>query len=99
MLSYREITKEKSMPSRREFIEVASAAALSALVPGGLAAQLAGDRNAAAFNPSLLAPADEIWGWLKTVNAYGPHYTGTEAHHKFVEFLASGMQSAGIEIT
>lgn len=95
-MSAGETAEEKVKPSRRRFIELASLAAFSTTVPRSFAA--AGPLSTAAFRPDLLPTADQIWGWLETMNGFGPRYTGSDAHRKFVEFLARGMQGAGLKI-
>jgi hypothetical protein len=84
--------------TRRSFLQLSSAAALSALFPRGLGAQVKTAAPAVTFNPALLTPADEIWGWLEKMVKDGPRFTGSPSHKTFVDFLASGMQGAGLTV-
>lgn len=86
------------MPNRRQFIELTSAAALSTLIPRGLTAHVRGAQSAVPFNPTLLPAADEVWGWLEGMVKDGPRFTGSPSHKKFVDFLASQMQTAGLHV-
>jgi hypothetical protein len=95
-----EMMKEISLPSRRQFIELASAAALSSIVPGAYAANLAGSASAVTFNPRLLPPADDVWASLEAMNQGGvPRFTGNAAHRKFVDMLESDMKGTGLQCT
>jgi len=86
--------------SRREFLQAAaSTSAFVILTPGGPVPLRAGADDAARFKPELLPPVDEVWGWQVRMNKLGPKYTGNEAHRSFVDFLASNLQSTGLEVT
>lgn len=89
---------DHDVPNRRRFLEVSTAAALGACLPRGLAAQAGGSPGALAVNPKLLPTADEIWGWLEMMSKDGPRFTGNPAHKKYVDFLADGFQSAGLNV-
>lgn len=86
-------------PNRREFIEWSSASALGAIASGAFDAWPLTSEAVDAFNQELLPSIDDIWGWLVSMNDLGPRYTGSDAHRKFVDFLASGLQSAGLHVT
>jgi hypothetical protein len=71
--------------SRREFLGTAAAAiAAGAPVPG--------------YRPNLLPSQKEVWDWQVWMAKLGPKYTGNPAHVQFVEFLATQLKSAGLEI-
>ncbi len=80
--------------NRRQFIGTASTVALASILPKAFAAAKA----PTAFNPSLLAPLETIWSEFETLASFCPHYTGNAGHIKFVDFLANGLQSAGLEV-
>lgn len=83
--------KRDASSTRRRFLELTAAAAAAALVP-----RFAVDLAAAdvAFDPRLLAPVDEVWGWFETASKAGPRYAGNDAHRKFVDWCESGMREA-----
>jgi hypothetical protein len=89
---------DEARATRRDFLQWSSAAALSALWPPTVSAQVRSARPAVAFNPALLTPADEIWGWLETMVKQGPRFTGSPSHRAFVDFLASSLQTAGLQV-
>lgn len=86
-------------PSRRQFLERSSGAALAALVPARAIAQAPAGRAATPFSPQLLASADQLWTALEAMNHLGPRYTGNDAHRRYVDSLASDMQAAGLQVT
>ncbi len=71
--------------SRREFIASAAAVAVSA---GAVSKYRAG----------LLPSQKEIWEQQVWMAKLGPKYTGNAAHAQFVEFLATQLKSAGLEV-
>lgn len=89
-----------SMLTRRQFINVASSAALLTMVSRPAAAQMGGGaQHPKALNPKLLPSPDEIWGLLETVNQNGvPRFTGNSAHRRYVDMLESEMQASGLEV-
>jgi hypothetical protein len=94
----RTTTREFFGPTRREFVGMLSAAAaLSTLAPASYAGGSGAGSEALPFNPTLLAPIDEIWAALEQMNQHGPRYTGSESHRWFVEMLDSGMKDAGLQ--
>jgi hypothetical protein len=88
----------RHLPTRRQFLEGASAAAFAAVASDALAAIPTFD-DQTPFNERLLPPVDEVWGWLDAMVRLGPRHTGSDAHRRFVDSLASGMQTAGLQIT
>jgi hypothetical protein len=91
---------EISMLTRRQFVGVASSAALSTLVlPGAFAARLPAGGSAEAFKPHLLQPADTIWASLEAMNQNGaPRFTGNDAHRRSIDMYHSGLQEAGLDV-
>ena len=87
--------------SRREFVQTAGAAsAFGLLAPGRVdAVPFVLDERVEGFRPSLLPSIDEVWGWQVSMNNLGPKYTGNDAHRQFVEFLATNLQSLGLELS
>jgi hypothetical protein len=51
------------------------------------------------FRPALLPSQKEVWDHVKWMAGLGPKFTGNEAHTEFVEFLATQLQSLGLEVT
>jgi hypothetical protein len=51
-----------------------------------------------AFHPELLPKQKEVWASLEWMAALGPKYTGNEAHVKYVEWLATQLQSSGLTV-
>ena len=51
-----------------------------------------------AFRPELLPPKKEIWDQQVWMAKLGPKYTGNKAHTTFVEFLATQLQSHGLDL-
>jgi len=86
--------------SRREFMEWAgSASALTLMVPGRSSAlPFAVDQEAEGLRENLMPSMDEVWDWQVWMAKLGPKYTGNAAHRKFVDFLSTKMQVAGLEI-
>jgi hypothetical protein len=50
------------------------------------------------FRPNLLPTQQEVWAWQVWMAKLGPKFTGNPAHRTFVEFLASHLQSIGLEV-
>jgi len=51
-----------------------------------------------AFRPELLPSKKEIWDQQLWMAKLGPKYTGNKAHATFVEFLATQLQSHGVDV-
>jgi hypothetical protein len=54
--------------------------------------------QAAAIRKDQLPSADEVWDWQVWMAKLGPKYTGNPAHVKFVDFLATKLQSYGLDV-
>ena len=50
------------------------------------------------FRSELLPSQREVWGQQVWMARLGPKYTGNAAHTQFVDFLANGMESLGLEV-
>ncbi len=86
---------EFSMPiSRRDLMKWAASAQLLPFLTKG--AQAAG--TSPGFQPALLPTEKEVWGWETWMAKLGPKYTGNKAHVEFVEWLATNLQSAGLDL-
>ena len=87
--------------SRRKFMQrAASSSALALAVPG--TAELLPLLNKQAikgFRPALLPSQKEAWDWQVWMAKLGPKYTGNPAHTQYVEFLATKLQSFGLDLT
>src|SRR5262245_66298949 len=82
--------------SRRDFLKMGS---LALALPGATATSaFALDSGEAAYRPDLLATKQKVWEWELFLNKLGPTYTGNPAHTKFVEFLATELKSAGLDV-
>jgi hypothetical protein len=51
-----------------------------------------------AFHPERMPSQKEVWESLEWMAKLGPKYTGNSAHVKFVEYLASQLQSSGLVV-
>jgi hypothetical protein len=82
--------------SRRDFLKMGS---LALALPGATATRaFALDSGEAGYRADLLPTKQEVWEWELFLNKLGPTYTGNPAHTKFVEFLASELKSAGLDV-
>jgi hypothetical protein len=45
------------------------------------------------------ASGDRVWDWLTTLNGFGPRLTGSAAHQRAVDFIASELAAIGLEVT
>jgi hypothetical protein len=85
--------------TRRTFMGAVSSAALSVLMPRGVAASFPGSTSTAPINPRLLSSPDELWNSLEALNQGGvPRFTGNDAHRKLVDMLHDDMQNAGLDV-
>jgi hypothetical protein len=70
------------------------------LPPGPIACPVAGDAVAAAdILPERLVDEAALRQWQEAMVALGPRFTGSPAHKDFHEFLVSGLESYGFEVT
>jgi len=51
------------------------------------------------FRPELLPSVEEVWEQQVWMAKLGPKYTGNRAHAQFVDYLATGLQSHGLQVT
>jgi hypothetical protein len=86
--------------SRRRFMKwAASVSTLVVAAPGRFGAvPLFGADPSSGFRPELLPTQKEVWDHLAWMAKLGPKYTGNQAHTTFVEFLATQMQSLGLDL-
>jgi hypothetical protein len=86
--------------SRRTFIEWAASVSTLAVVggDGNRLIPLVAAGADAGFRPSLLPTEKEVWDHQVWMAKLGPKYTGNKAHTTFVEFLASELKAAGLDI-
>src|ERR1700730_1209417 len=82
--------------SRRSFMMWA--ASMSMVAPGSRAEWRSVLATDPGFRPSLLPSQKEIWDNLLWMARLGPKYTGNNAHTTFVEWLATRMQSLGLDV-
>src|SRR5271165_3872610 len=96
----------KPMPfSRRGFMKWAAAASAFAAgsrigaeaVPFSVEGQGTGGQRTG-FRPTLLPSQKEVWDQVNWMAQLGPKFTGNKAHTQFVEFLATGLQSLGLDV-
>jgi hypothetical protein len=50
------------------------------------------------YQPELMSSQKEVWDWQVWMAKLGPKYTGNPAHTEFVEFLAKGLTTAGLDV-
>jgi hypothetical protein len=86
--------------SRRALIRWAGCASgLALLAPDRANAALYGvGQDALQLRENLMPSADEVWDWQVWMAKLGPKYTGNAAHRTFVEFLATKLQAAGLDV-
>lgn len=84
--------------NRRNFLRSVSSAAI--LSRAGLSPLLAATTGSAAsaFRPKLLPSQKQVWDWQVWMAKLGPKYTGNPAHTQFVEWLATQLKSAGLDV-
>lgn len=68
-----------------------SGAGCTRLLHGGLAAEAATDSGG-------LLSKEQVWELQLRMNALGPRYTGSPAHHAFIDLLASQLQNLGLAV-
>ncbi len=90
--------------SRRSFMKwAASVSTLAVATPRGTkGVRLLKDGAAASsqgFRPELLPSQKAVWDNMTWMAQLGPKYTGNKAHKTFIDFLASGMEKLGLEVT
>src|SRR5579871_822738 len=83
--------------SRRRFVETVSASTLGVLGQRALL-PLASGAKVEGYKANLLPSHKEVWDWQVWMAKLGPKYTGNAAHTEFVEFLATHLKEAGVEV-
>src|SRR5277367_191378 len=84
--------------SRRQFVEKAITASTLAAVGQRALLPLASGAKADGYRPNLLPSQKEVWEWQVWMAKLGPKYTGNAAHTEFVEFLATHLKEAGLDV-
>jgi hypothetical protein len=85
--------------SRRAFMQWASASLAIAVPSRSELSLFRGQALNGNFRPDLLPKQDAVWDRLVWMAKLGPKYTGNPAHVKYVEFLATNLQSLGLEVS
>ena len=87
--------------SRRRFMKWAAAASTLAVTPRAYTETipLPWKVQEAGFRPALLPSQKEVWDNVTWMAQLGPKFTGNKAHTQFVEFLATQLQSLGLDLT
>jgi hypothetical protein len=86
--------------SRRSFMQWTAAVSTLAVATGRgtrLVSLFAQERGSG-FRPNLLPSQKQVWDQQVWMAKLGPKYTGNKAHTTFVEFLATELQGAGLEV-
>jgi hypothetical protein len=86
--------------SRRRFLQwTASVSTLAVAGRGRIASiPLLARAGGASFQPKLLPSQKDVWDQQVWMAKLGPKYTGNKAHATFVEFIATELKGAGLEI-
>jgi hypothetical protein len=84
--------------SRRRFISSAATASTVAVLGREGLFPLAADAAATGYQAKLMPSQKEVWDWQVWMAKLGPKYTGNAAHTEFVEFLAKGLTTAGLDV-
>src|SRR6202000_2324316 len=53
---------------------------------------------AGGYKPALLPSQKEVWDWEVWMAKLGPKYTGNKEHVEFVEWLATNLKGAGLDL-
>jgi len=87
--------------SRRRFMKWAAAASTLAVTPRAYTETipLPWEVQGVGFRPALLPSQKEVWDNVTWMAKLGPKFTGNRAHTQFVEFLATHLQSLGLDFT
>lgn len=84
--------------SRRRFLRWAAGVSSLAAAERGRVIRLLADDGGGAFRKELLPSRKEIWDQQVWMAMLGPKYTGNQAHTTFVEFIATELHKAGLEV-
>ena len=93
---------DKPMPfSRRGFMKWAASVSAFAATSRSHAKMIPFfmDGQGTDFRSALLPSQKEVWDNVKWMAKLGPKFTGNAAHTRFVEFLATQLQSLGLDLT
>ncbi len=87
------------MPSsRRQFIETAISASTLGVLGQRALLPIAAGAKTEGYRANLLPSQKEVWDWQVWMAKLGPKYTGNAAHNTFVEFLATELQKAKLDV-
>lgn len=84
--------------TRRRVTRGLVAAAAYSLLPRVHASTAGG--NAAAvvrFDPALLPSQQQVWSWVEGLNSFGARLTGTQAHQRSLDFIATELAAIGLQ--
>jgi hypothetical protein len=86
--------------SRRRFLQwTASVSTLAVAGPWRITSiPLLARAGGASFQPKFLPSQKDVWDQQVWMAKLGPKYTGNRAHTTFVEFIATELKGAGLEI-
>jgi hypothetical protein len=94
--------------SRRSFMKWAASLSTLAVTHGTQASTVslfcdergfpAGPGQLPQFHPESMPTQTEVWNSLEWMAKLGPKYTGNPAHVKFVDWLATNLQSTGLQV-
>ncbi len=85
--------------SRRQFVESAISASTLGAVGQRALLPIAAGAKVEGYRANLLPSQKEVWDWQVWMAKLGPKYTGNQAHTTFVEFLATELQKAGLDLS
>jgi len=84
--------------TRRRFVETAVSASTLGVLGQRALLPIASGAKVEGYRANLLSSQKEVWDWQVWMAKLGPKYTGNAAHTQFVEFLATHLQQAGLEV-
>jgi len=84
--------------SRRRFVETAISASTLGVLGTRALLPVAAGAKVEGYRPNLLPSQKEVWDWQVWMAKLGPKYTGNAAHTTFVEFLATHLKEAGLDV-
>ncbi|HMD50673.1 MAG TPA: PA domain-containing protein [Bryobacteraceae bacterium] len=84
--------------SRRRFVETAVSASTLGVLGQRALLPVASGAKVEGYRANLLPSQKEVWDWQVWMAKLGPKYTGNQAHTEFVEFLATNLQKAGLDV-
>jgi PA domain len=84
--------------TRRRFVETAVSASTLGVLGQRALMPIARGAKIEGYKPNLLPSQKEVWDWQVWMAKLGPKYTGNAAHTEFVEFLATHLKEAGLDV-